>query len=288
MRAERKLTVADILNRISQDNIAKVLHTLGQDSKGTKRLLIQRLLSQHYGTSELLDKFTSADLNRAAGELGIPKSRSKAETVHQLSSLVEEVSLVRMLLNGLFWMIVFGLLISISQVFGIIHEVISLVIGIILFLTGLYTLFFAWLWDTEQERRYLKQINPVTWFEDATIMVMLGIGVTILFGFVCEDLHSLTDIAFAVPPSPDFLHWIIFAFDNLFEAALLDFPNIYDLQGSPIEVGSFWSRTLVFSFRVAIDLIIIRTMINHFGIVRKGLNRRAEVLRNIRWRRLSS
>jgi len=98
-------------------------------------------------------------------------------------------------------------------------------------------------------------------FEELAVIAAGLLCSPFLFGALCREIFLLRLLAFQNAGSAGYSAWIGFGFDNLFEAVLLDIPALYSLHSSPIRAVSFWSASLVLLYRLAVDLVLLKLLI---------------------------
>lgn len=101
-----------------------------------------------------------------------------------------------------------------------------------------------------------------------TLVIWLALF-TSVFGIFCMELNNVYPMGFDVPKDASLLTWIGFGFDNLLEAVLFDLLNVYNISFSNINQANFATQTLVMGFRLFIDLLILKLMINYIKKMRK-------------------
>ena len=61
-------------------------------------------------------------------------------------------------------------------------------------------------------------------------------------------------------------HWLRYGFANLFEGAFFDIPSVYNWKVSEIQPTSFWSQTLVFIFRTALEFLVVANILKQYRL----------------------
>ena len=108
-----------------------------------------------------------------------------------------------------------------------------------------------------------------------SLLIMGTLAASIMFGLFCRELYFELNAGFMGQTSSNHLEWVGFGLDILFEAVFLDAPAMYELNMSDIHTPSFWTRSLVFLFRLTVDFILIRALIRYWGILRTVVLRRS-------------
>jgi hypothetical protein len=103
------------------------------------------------------------------------------------------------------------------------------------------------------------------------MLLVSMLAATVTFGMVCREIFARVGTGFSGVSDPSALYWVAFGFDNLFEAAFLDAPNVYGLNITTIQASEFWTQTLVLVFRAAANLLIIRAVLRYWGYLRNFL-----------------
>lgn len=104
--------------------------------------------------------------------------------------------------------------------------------------------------------------------EVALAMLLVSmLAATVLFGMLCKELCYGVGCGFSGHLRPDPWLWVGYGFDNLFEAVFLDITEIYQLSFTDIQPVGFWSQSLVFLFRTAANLLIIRALLRYWGFL---------------------
>ncbi len=105
--------------------------------------------------------------------------------------------------------------------------------------------------------------------EAETSLVIVGaLGVIVSFSELSRHLYLLAGGFTA--NGIGYWHWLRFGSANLLEAFLLDMPNVYAWNISEVQPTVLWSRTLVFIFRALIEFVVVATLLQQVGIVRKS------------------
>jgi len=102
-------------------------------------------------------------------------------------------------------------------------------------------------------------------------IILLGIWLvmlTVVFGLFMGEFDAAYGSGFSVHGNADTLSWLGFAFDNLLEALLFDVVNIYHLSLSGITASSPVTETMVLMFRLYVDLLVIKFIVNYLKVVR--------------------
>ncbi len=107
------------------------------------------------------------------------------------------------------------------------------------------------------------------------MLLVVVIASTVVFGLFCRELYFELEGGFAGNIDADFVLWVGFGFDNLFEAIFLDAPAIYGLNFADIEPATFTAQTLVFCFRAIVSLLVLKAIIRYWGFIRDFLSARA-------------
>ena len=104
----------------------------------------------------------------------------------------------------------------------------------------------------------------------ATVLVGV-IFSAILFGLLCREMEEVWHADFyLVAGSADLLVWIGFGFDNLLEAILFDVLSIYELNFADISPESFWTKFLLITFRILIDIVILQGLFTIWSVIREN------------------
>ena len=98
-------------------------------------------------------------------------------------------------------------------------------------------------------------------------MTLVGMILSaILFGLFCRELFLSVGVGFTGDDGTHRAKWIGFGFDNLFEAIFFDIPTIYDLHWANIVPVSFWTKLLLITFRVTLDVVLIKALFRHWDV----------------------
>lgn len=103
------------------------------------------------------------------------------------------------------------------------------------------------------------------------MLLVAMLAATIIFGILCQEIHEHLGTGFDGVDRHDRWYWIGFGFDNLFEAAFLDAPNVYGLSITTIRASNIWTQTLVLLFRGSCNLLIIRAVLRYWTYLRSFL-----------------
>jgi hypothetical protein len=75
---------------------------------------------------------------------------------------------------------------------------------------------------------------------------------------------------FSGAETADLAEWIGFGFDNLIEAIVFDVTSVYGMSFADIVPESFWTRFLLVTFRILIDIVILQGLFTMWSVVREN------------------
>lgn len=67
----------------------------------------------------------------------------------------------------------------------------------------------------------------------------------------------------------EYWHWLRLGAANFLEAVLFDVPQIYEWDISEIRATTFWSRSILFVFRTALEFVVVVAILNYGQKARK-------------------
>lgn len=102
------------------------------------------------------------------------------------------------------------------------------------------------------------------------LLIVAVLGTAVMFGLICRDTLFIVGAGYVnTPPGNNRFTWIAFGIDNTLECLFLDVPSIYSLQFTEIRPAAFWSQSIVLLFRLAVDFVLARALINYLlGLMR--------------------
>lgn len=83
------MTLQELFNSFTSQEIADVLYSLGLTTTGSKAERIQRLITEGSSPTELLESFSAEALRGVCDNLRLPTGRRKAEMVERLCALLD-------------------------------------------------------------------------------------------------------------------------------------------------------------------------------------------------------
>jgi len=90
---------------------------------------------------------------------------------------------------------------------------------------------------------------------------------TLFFALACRELYSVFGLGFTLDGAEGVWPWLGFGLDNLLEIILLDVPEIYGLALSPIQAESFAAASAVLAFRLSLDVVLIKWVLECLTLV---------------------
>lgn len=123
--------------------------------------------------------------------------------------------------------------------------------------------FFAFVANLGGRSMNLEEFSQLSGGRGNSLLLHLSYAIlgVICFGLLCRELAAVGAGFVGAAENSAASAWIAYSFDNLLEAILLDIPGIYDLHLTKIEPTTFFSRTVVFIYRLAIDVAIIAALV---------------------------
>lgn len=108
---------------------------------------------------------------------------------------------------------------------------------------------------------------------DDFVLPLLGAFYSLVgIGQFCRHLYILAGGFIA--EQAGFWHWLRFGLLNALEALLLDMPSVYEWNISEIRPAAFWSSTIIFVFRLTLEVIIIAKILDNLRLLMKWSRRR--------------
>lgn len=91
---------------------------------------------------------------------------------------------------------------------------------------------------------------------DVAVTLLGAIAVLVSFSQLSRHLYLLVDGGF-VADKTSYWHWLRYGFSNMLESVLFDIPAIYEWNISEVKAISWWSQTIIFTFRTVLEFLVV-------------------------------